>query len=177
MNVARSAFASVGLGFAALLTMAALSACTSNPGTDPGPANTGPANTGSAPSTAPASTPATTAAASTPTPVATVTVTATATATAPAAPVTTGYDKAVIQWKDGATASSADEGISWSKAVADLTAGKTTDTHTAGYSTAIAKLVNLISLPDAQQTPTQNAEYHADIDSLNTFFKTPGLYS
>jgi hypothetical protein len=32
-------------------------------------------------------------------------------------------------------------------------------------------------LPDANQTPTQNAEYHHDINALNAFFGTPGLYA
>ena len=42
---------------------------------------------------------------------------------------------------------------------------------------AIAHLKELVTLPDAQQTPAQNAAYHADINALNTFFNTPGLYS
>ena len=46
-----------------------------------------------------------------------------------------------------------------------------------GYAGAVTMLNQLISLPDAQQTPAQNAEFHADINSLNAFFKTPGLYS
>jgi hypothetical protein len=59
---------------------------------------------------------------------------------------------------------------------ADLTSGGTSDTNTTGYAAATAALKNPMSLPDAQQTPAQNAQYHADIDSLNAFFNTPRLH-
>ncbi len=89
-----------------------------------------------------------------------------------------GYAAAKIQWQKGATAISANQGSYWAKAAADLKAGKTSDPgDTSGYPAAIKELQNLITLPDAQQTPAQNAQYHADLKSLNVFFQTPGLYS
>jgi hypothetical protein len=102
---------------------------------------------------------------------------ATTTPPAPAAPVTNSYDAARVEWQGGAAASSADQGRFWSNAVADLTRGETTDTDQTGYAAAITMLNELISLPDAQQTPAQNAAYHSDLTALNGFFKTPGLYS
>jgi hypothetical protein len=89
-----------------------------------------------------------------------------------------GYSKALIQWKDGATAISAQQGAYWLAAASDLQAGKATDSRdTSTYQNAIDELKELTSLPDAQQTPAQNAAYHKDIDGLNSFFGTPGLYS
>jgi hypothetical protein len=95
----------------------------------------------------------------------------------PPAPVTKQYDAARSQWQAGATAISAEQGKYWSQAAADLTLGETTDSDPTGYAAAVTMLTQLISLPDAQQTPAQNAEFHADINGLNTFFHTPGLYS
>jgi hypothetical protein len=90
---------------------------------------------------------------------------------------TVGYAAAKLQWQKGATAISADQGSYWAKAAADLKAGKSIDPgDTSGYPAAIKDLQNLIMLPDAQQTPAQNAQYHADLKSLNGFFQTPGLY-
>jgi hypothetical protein len=74
-------------------------------------------------------------------------------------------------WITGAKAVSANQGIYWTQAENDLKAAG------AAFATQIAQLKQLISLPDANQTPTQNAEYHHDISALNTFFGTPGLYS
>jgi hypothetical protein len=89
-----------------------------------------------------------------------------------------GYQAARAQWQAGATAISAQQGMYWTKAANDLTAGKSTDSgDTSGYPSAITHLKELVTLPDAQQTPAQNAAYHADINALNTFFNTPGLYS
>jgi hypothetical protein len=94
------------------------------------------------------------------------------------APATHFYADAKQQWKKGATAISAQQGLYWSKAASDLHSGIGTDPgDTSGYQKRIDELKELISLPDAQQTPAQNAQYHADIDDLNTFFGTPGLYS
>jgi hypothetical protein len=94
-----------------------------------------------------------------------------------AAPVKAAYEAARAQWVAGATAISADQGKFWSAAMADLNGGMKTDSDPTGYAHAIDALKSLIALPDAQQTPAQNAEYHTDINDLNSFFKTPGLYS
>jgi hypothetical protein len=91
--------------------------------------------------------------------------------------VTRSYDAARTQWLAGATAISAQQGNYWSQAANDLTLGESTDTDPTGYADAVTALKELISLPDAQQTAAQNARYHADINALNAFFKTPGLYS
>jgi hypothetical protein len=99
------------------------------------------------------------------------------TPTHPNPPVNTGYTAARAQWKAGATAISADQGKYWSQAKTDLINGETTDTNPAGYAHAVDDLTSLIALPDAQQTAAQNAEYHTDLNELNAFFNTPGLYS
>jgi hypothetical protein len=91
--------------------------------------------------------------------------------------VTKSYDAARAQWQAGATAISAQQGSYWSQAADDLTLGEATDSDSTGYADAVTALKELISLPDAQQTAAQNARYHTDIDALNIFFKTPGLYS
>ncbi|QNK82510.1 hypothetical protein [Nakamurella sp. PAMC28650] len=46
----------------------------------------------------------------------------------------------------------------------------------AEYASEISTLRQLISLPDADQTPTQNAHYRHDIAALDDFFGTAGLY-
>jgi hypothetical protein len=149
----------VGLVFMGMLVASSLSisACSSGGSSATASPPVSPATTATAPPTvAP-----TTAAATTP----------------PPAPVTKSYDAARVQWQDGATAISAEQGKFWSQAAADLTLGETTDSDPTGYVSAVTMLNQLISLPDAQQTPAQNAEFHADINGLNAFFKTPGLYS
>jgi hypothetical protein len=139
-------------------TLAALAACASSPGS----ASSGPVVTATVTATA--------------TTTATATATATVTAT-PKAASRPAYDAAKSQWKQGATAISADQGKYWTKAASQLTAGASTDGgDTSGYLAAAAALTELTSLPDAMQTPAQNATYHADIDALNAFFHTPGLY-
>lgn len=82
-----------------------------------------------------------------------------------------GYAQAKGEWIDGSGAISSQQGTFWSAAASDLNADGAT------YATQVAQLKQLISLPDANQTPTQNAEYHSDITALNTFFATPTLYS
>jgi hypothetical protein len=77
---------------------------------------------------------------------------------------------AQVQWKAGARASSAKQGVYWARAEHDLKVGGSL------YPTAIAQLKQLISLPDADQTPTQNHEYRHDVAALNSLFGTPGLY-
>jgi hypothetical protein len=144
----------VGLAFVGLLAATiSVSACSSG----------GPSATASTPPVTP------TASATAPPP--------TVAATTPPAPITKSYDAARVQWQDGATAISAEQGKFWSQAVADLTLGETTDSDPTGYVGAVTMLNQLIALPDAQQTPAQNAQFHADINGLNAFFKTPGLYS
>jgi hypothetical protein len=89
-----------------------------------------------------------------------------------------GYSTALAQWKKGATAISAQQGVYWLAAAGLLQAAESTDSgNTSGYQVAANELRDLATLPDAQQTPAQNAEYHHDIDALNSFFNTPGLYS
>lgn len=82
-----------------------------------------------------------------------------------------GFALAQVAWIQGSSAVSSQQGLYWTHAKNDLaTAG-------VSYSTEIAELHQLIGLPDANQTPAQNAAYHHDINALNAFFGTPGLYS
>jgi hypothetical protein len=150
-----------GLLVAATISM---SACTNTPA--PGPT--------AAPSAPPPSTSVPTATVTAPPTTIQPPVTTTTTTSAP---ITAKYDAARVQWQAGATAISAMQGKYWTQAAADLTAGETTDSNPTGYAAAVTALKQLVSLPDAMQTPQQNAEFHADINALNTFFHTPGLYS
>ncbi len=87
---------------------------------------------------------------------------------------TTGYGAfaaAQLQWIRGASASSANEGLFWHRAKVDLAAVGSE------YSYYTHQLQQLIALPDANQTPAQNHQYHHLLNSLNSFFATPGLYS
>lgn len=125
-----------------------------------------------------------------PTPTVTVTATVTATATttvtaspapptsAPSKPSGPGYDAARTAWQQGASASSAQAGSFWKTAATDLTNAESSDTgDTSGYALAAADLLAMLTLPDAQQSPAQNAAFHAGISALDAFFNTPGLYS
>jgi hypothetical protein len=162
-----------------VLACVALGACGSSQPTAAGglaatsPSATAPAAAGSATATASASPTSTSTASGTttkPSPSASPTPKKTVT-------TTSGLDAARAQWKKGATASSATEGAYWDKAAADLTAGQATDPgDTSFYPSAVKDLKQLISLPDAQQTATQNAEFTSDVKTLDTFFQTPGLY-
>jgi hypothetical protein len=72
---------------------------------------------------------------------------------------------------------SADQGTYWNAAIADLKAGEKTDKGDVSfYPHVIADLQNLISLPDANQTPAQSSAFKGDVMTLNGFFMTPGLY-
>ncbi len=87
---------------------------------------------------------------------------------------TTGYGafaQAQQQWIRGSSADSANEGLFWHRAKVDLAA------EGSEYSYYTHQLQQLIALPDANQTPAQNHQYHHLLNSLNSFFATPGLYS
>ena len=89
-----------------------------------------------------------------------------------------GFTSAQTEWKKGAGVSSAQEGAYWIRAANDLLAGEKTDGNgTEAYQIAIVELKELTSLPDAQQSPEQNIRYHMDIEALDGFFNTPGLYT
>jgi hypothetical protein len=87
------------------------------------------------------------------------------------------YALAKHQWELGAAASAAAEGGNWVAAATDLkkaVAAKAPDAS--GYAQAATELVQLAKLPDAMQTPEQQKEAFADVEALNTFFGTNGLY-
>jgi hypothetical protein len=89
-----------------------------------------------------------------------------------------GFDAAKQEWIGSpSVAASADQNVPILQAIADLQSGLTTDHNTSGYSTAIAELQNLTTLPDAMDTPAQDAEGSADDTALDTFFDTPNLYT
>jgi hypothetical protein len=88
-----------------------------------------------------------------------------------------GYSAALQNWNAGASAPSVDQGQYWQAAETDLQEGETSDQDTSGYPAAINELAQLISLPDAMDTPQQQAEAGTDTSALDTFFDTPGLYS
>jgi cytoskeletal protein RodZ len=109
------------------------------------------ATTSTTPTTAPSSTSSSTAT-SVPPSTAEPT-TSVAASTIPAEGSQAGFDAALAQWKIGAAAISAGQGQYWTQAKADLQTGRTTDSPTTGYASAISELAQLISLPDADMTP------------------------
>lgn len=74
---------------------------------------------------------------------------------------------AQTKWLAGANAISADQSAYWLAAAHHLSGEWTTAAH---------QLRRLAHLPDANQTPTQQAEAQHLTTKLNRFFVTPGLY-
>jgi len=97
----------------------------------------------------------------------------------PAAPTTTqaaplsGVALARHDWFLGARASAAQEGVYWVRAATALTV---TAANTQADRRAAAELRQLARLPDAQETPAQQAQSGADATELNAFFVSNGLY-
>jgi hypothetical protein len=96
--------------------------------------------------------------------------TTTATPSAASAP-TSEFPAAKTSWEQGSKADAADQGQYWQAAEKDLIAS-----DNASYASAIADLKQLVALPDAMETPAQQAESHSDVAALDEFFGTPGLY-
>jgi predicted lipid-binding transport protein (Tim44 family) len=96
--------------------------------------------------------------------------TASTTASTTSAAETSAFGAAKAQWVAGAKADAANQGQYWTQAATDLS-------PFAGYSSDVADLRQLAALPDTDDTPTQMAEATADVNTLNSFFATPGLYS
>jgi hypothetical protein len=80
------------------------------------------------------------------------------------------FARAQVEWIAGSKAIDAQMGAYWTQAENDLKAAG------GAFTTQISQLKQLISLPDAQRTPAQNAAWTHDVSALNTFFGTPGLY-
>lgn len=85
------------------------------------------------------------------------------------------FAAAQVWWIRGAASDSANQGLYWSRARAALA---TTGSGSTGslFSREITELTQLIALPDADQTPTQNARYRHHVADLDAFFATPHLY-
>ncbi len=82
----------------------------------------------------------------------------------------TPFALAQVEWIAGSHAISADHGLYWSRAQHDLAGAGVS------YSSEVTTLHQLIGLPDANQTPLQNALYRRDITTLDNFFDTPTSY-
>lgn len=87
------------------------------------------------------------------------------------------YDEALLVWKAGAGAISAEQGA-YEIEAGDLleNAEEAGVTGTSGFLTAAAELGQLSSLPDAMLNSTQQSEFDTDVADLDSFFATPGLY-
>ena len=145
---------------AVLLGGMALAACSSNPPRSPAHGVT----------TTSTSSTTTTSSTSTSVPATSTTQTTTAQANA-------GFANAKSQWVQGASASSADQGMYWDQAATDLAnAAPSAGSESASYMTAVQELQQLASLPETNDTPTQMTESQQDTSALNTFFGTPNLY-
>lgn len=82
-----------------------------------------------------------------------------------------GYAPAQLDWYLGSKVPSYRQGYYWHHAAAALHGGSATQ-----WTYQINELNQLISLPDAMQTPTQHAEWLHDVRDLDRFFATPNLY-
>ena len=82
----------------------------------------------------------------------------------------------MVEWKDGATASSAADAQYWLAAEANLQLGVRIDSDTQGYQRAISELAQLALLPAADLTSVQDTEFRTDVSGLDAFFNTPALY-
>ena len=99
-------------------------------------------------------------------------VPAATTTTTKAAPLT-GVALARYDWFAGARSTAAQEGEFWVRAATALTSAAA-DTQADRLSAA--RLRQLAGLPDAQESPAQQAESGADAAALNRFFASNGLY-
>ena len=94
----------------------------------------------------------------------------------------TGYFRARTEWVEGAKAADAEHAAYFARAAADLQVGLSGDqmaTSVSGrsaYVDAIRQLIDLASLPDADETPVQQEESRSDTVAIDSFFHTPGLY-
>lgn len=99
-------------------------------------------------------------------------------AASPSSPVSSsgtgsvGFSKALAAWKAASRANAATMGLYFQRAATDLK-----ESGNPGYRAAISELEYLISLPDTDVPPAQQAQARADLKNLNTFFGTPGLIS
>jgi hypothetical protein len=96
-----------------------------------------------------------------------------ATTTPQAAAPLAGVALARHEWLLGARAAAAQEGEYWVRAATALNSAAA---NTPADRQAAGQLRQLASLPDAQETPAQQAESGADALALNAFFSTNGLY-
>lgn len=91
---------------------------------------------------------------------------------------TAGYDAAKQEWlKVPSVNGSAQQNVPLNQAITDLTNGLKTDKNTADYTQAIAHLRDLTTIPVSDVSDAQRAQGNSDIQSLDTFFNTPNLWS
>jgi hypothetical protein len=79
---------------------------------------------------------------------------------------------ALAQWKSAAAANAATMNMYLLQAADDLRGS-----GYPGSGTAVDQLTYLASLPPTNNTPAQQANAHADVQALDSFFGTPGLMS
>lgn len=87
------------------------------------------------------------------------------------------FNAAKTAWQQSGTTVAYERPVYWSQAASDLTnAINLGVSGTAGYSTAVADLMQLVSLGGNMLTPPQAAEFAADTAALNAFFGTSGVF-
>jgi hypothetical protein len=98
----------------------------------------------------------------------------------PAASATSGHGgffAAKLAWQQGASVDSADQGRYLERAASDLAEAVVTgSTNALRYRAGERELRQLAALPDADQTPAQNATFRRDATALNMLFGTGHLY-
>jgi hypothetical protein len=81
------------------------------------------------------------------------------------------------QWQQGVCVDAANQGGSWLGAASTLKmAAVNPSGDAAGFTQAAAQLTDLAAIPDTNVTPAQDDQYMSDVQALDAFFGTPGLY-
>ena len=88
------------------------------------------------------------------------------------------FSTAKTNWVQNVCNSAASQGFIWQDAAVDLQfAADNSNGDTAGFAEASTELNDLASIPETSDTPAQMNQFQSDIQSLNSFFGTPGYYT
>lgn len=87
------------------------------------------------------------------------------------------YSGAQQEWKSAVCDSAAQQSGDWVQAATQLQYAEPAYAgDPSGYEAAISELKAIAAIPDTGTTPAQQDEMTSDVQKLDTFFNTPGLY-
>jgi hypothetical protein len=87
------------------------------------------------------------------------------------------YPGAQQDWKNDVCDPAAQQSDDWTQVAAQLqTAEPAYAGNPSGYKAAISELQAIAAIPDTNTSTAQQNEFTTDVQELNTFFNTPGLY-